>query len=397
MKSYKYIIVGGGMAGSAAVQGIRGNDPQGTIAMFSEEKYGPYNRPPLTKSLWDNQKIDDIMRPLAKFNIDLFLESLVTQINVEEKWVSTKGEEKFNFQKLLLATGGKPVHFPHSPEGVIHYRTRADFEMLKAMTDSKDRFCVIGGGFIGSEITAALSKIGKDVTMIFPEQGISASLLPKELTEFLNEYYAEKGVKVLSGYLVEEIIKTGDNYEVHYKKLASEEIISQTFDGVVVGIGIKPNLDLAANAGLKVSDGILVNELLQTNDPNIFAAGDVSNFFNFGLGKRVRVEHEDNANAMGLIAGQNMSGEPKKYDHFPFFYSDLFDLGYEAVGEINPNLQTYSDWIDPFRKGTIYYLEDGKIRGLIFWNLWGKIDEGRKVISSGQTYHPSELAGFFSE
>jgi len=166
---------------------------------------------------------------------------------------------------------------------------------------------------------------------------------------------------------------------------------------VIVGIGIKPNLFLAEEAGLEIDDGIVVNEYLQTSDPDIFAAGDVANFMNTGLGKRVRVEHEDNANTMGSAAGHNMSAEMEKYDHFPFFYSDLFDLGYEAVGEMNKNFQIFEDWIDEFKKGTIYYLDEGQIRGLIFWNLWGQVEKGRKVISEGNTFQDSDLQGLFAE
>jgi hypothetical protein len=112
---------------------------------------------------------------------------------------------------------------------------------------------------------------------------------------------------------------------------------------------------------------------------------------------RTRVEHEDHANKRGAFAGRNMCGLEEKYDHLPFFYSDLFDLGYEAVGELDKKLEIVSDWIEPFKKGTIFYLNEGKIRGLIFWNLWGKVDEGIKLIKEGKTYQKDELTGLFSE
>jgi NADPH-dependent 2,4-dienoyl-CoA reductase/sulfur reductase-like enzyme len=153
---------------------------------------------------------------------------------------------------------------------------------------------------------------------------------------------------------------------------------------------------LAEDAGLDVEDGIVVNEYLQTSDPNIFAAGDVAYFEHKGLDKRTRVEHEDNANTMGMLAGKNMSGKMESYDHIPFFYSDLFDFGYEAVGEMNKDYEIYSDWIEPFKKGTIFYLKDNKIRGLIFWNLWGKVDKGRDLFREGKEYRIDELIGLFS-
>jgi NADPH-dependent 2,4-dienoyl-CoA reductase/sulfur reductase-like enzyme len=233
--------------------------------------------------------------------------------------------------------------------------------------------------------------------MIFPEVGISGLRFPDDLAEFLNQYYQEHGVTVLNGNFVKSISKVDDRYLVAYHQKDHDQIVENKFDIVIEGLGIKPNVALAEDAGLEVADGIFVNPYLQTSDPDIFAAGDVAFFENFGLGKRMRVEHEDNANTMGVIAGQNMSGEMKKYDHIPFFYSDLFDLGYEAVGEMNKDYTIYSDWIDKYEKGTIYYLDDNKIRGMIFWNLWGKVDEGREILRKGEEFQIDDLKGLFSE
>ncbi len=397
MKEYKYIIVGGGMTGSSAAMGIRRNDSEGKIALFSKEAYKPYNRPPLTKGLWEGKEIEDIMRPIEKYNVDLYLKTEVNEINPSEKWIQADNGKKFHYKKLLIATGGDPIQLPDTPKGVISYRTRADFQYIKGRTDSLLTFCIIGGGFIGSEIAAALSKNNKKVTMIFPEIGISGLHFPDDLAKFLNEYYRERGVNVLNGYLVEDVDTQGDRFLVKYRQKNNNEIIEKEFDAVIVGIGIRPNVKLAEDSGLEVNNGIVVNQYLQTSDPDIFAAGDVANFESFGLGKRMRVEHEDNANTMGMLAGNNMSGTMEIYDHIPFFYSDMFDLGYEAVGEMNKGYTIYTDWIDPYRKGTIFYLKDAKIRGVIFWNLWGKIDQGRKLILENKTFQIDDLKGVFSE
>ncbi len=397
MKEYKYIIVGGGMTGSSAVMGIRKNDPDGTIAVISKEPYKPYNRPPLSKGLWDGKDIEGIMRPIEKYDVDLFLETRVEKIEPDEKWILTDKDETFKYGKILIATGGEPIQLPGAPEGVISYRTRADYEELNELAKTKQTFCVIGGGFIGSEIAAALTKNDKDVTMIFPEIGISGLLFPDDLSKFLDNYYREQGVNILNGCLVDSISKSGDEYKVEFHNIDTAEVSKSEFDVIVVGIGLKPNLDLAKDAGLEVDDGILVNEFLQTSKPDIYAAGDVANFMNYGLKKRMRVEHEDNANTMGLIVGKNMAGDKIKYDHMPFFYSDLFDLGYEAVGEMNKDFTIVSDWIEPYKKGTIYYLDDNKIVGLIFWNLWGKVDQGREIIQEGKEYKDKDLKGLFTE
>ena len=151
---------------------------------------------------------------------------------------------------------------------------------------------------------------------------------------------------------------------------------------VVAGLGIQPNVELAEQAGLRVDNGIVVDEMLRTSDPDIYAAGDVANFFNPSLGTRLRVEHEDNANTMGAAAGRSMAGTGTPYTHLPFFYSDLFALGYEAVGELDPRLETTSDWKTPFREGVVYYRKDGKVRGVLLWNTWGQVDNARAIIGT---------------
>jgi 3-phenylpropionate/trans-cinnamate dioxygenase ferredoxin reductase component len=395
MKSYKYMIVGGGMTGSAAVMGIRKNDPDGSIAMFTKEPFGPYNRPPLTKGLWDGKDIESIMRPMDQHQVDIFLETPIDEISPDQKQIRTAAGETFGYEKLLIATGGDPIQIPGSPEGVIAYRTRSDFHKVEKLVKEKDHFGIIGGGFIGSELAAALVKNKKQVTMIFPEAGICGELFPEDLSDFLVHYYQEKGVKVLKEQLVDTINKDGDQFKVQYHNIEDHQVADAPFDVVIVGIGIKPNTALGVTAGIEVDNGIIVNENLQTNFPDIFAAGDVANFKHIPLGKRVRVEHEDNANSMGMLAGQNMSGESQKYDHFPFFYSDLFDLGYEAVGDFDKDLEIFEDWIEPFKQGTIFYLEDDKIRGIIFWNLWDKVDQGRELIQSGKSFTKSDLKRMF--
>ena len=164
-------------------------------------------------------------------------------------------------------------------------------------------------------------------------------------------------------------------------------------DGIVAGIGIEPNVDLAKAAGLRVENGVVVDEFLRTDRHEIFAAGDVANFYNPALGKRLRVEHEDNANTMGTAAGRNMAGKDQPYHHLPFFYSDLFDLGYEAVGDLDGRMQTVEDWKEPFREGVVYYLRDGRVRGVLLWNVWEQVDNARKLIAEPGPFRPQDLKG----
>ena len=222
--------------------------------------------------------------------------------------------------------------------------------------------------------------------MVFPEDAIGATIYPAELAEFLNEYYREKGVEVVPGDLVESVEQIGDRFTVQTKGGRAFEV-----DGVIAGIGIRPNLELAQQAGLQVENGIVVNENLLTSAPDIFAAGDVARFFHSALRKGVRVEHEDNALRMGKLAGRNMAGANEPYTHVPMFYSDLFELGYEAVGELNSKLETVADWEEPFKKGVIYYLDEGRVRGVLLWNVWDSVPEARALLKAPGPFSAADL------
>ncbi len=144
---------------------------------------------------------------------------------------------------------------------------------------------------------------------------------------------------------------------------------------------------------MNVEDGIVVDTNCRTNLPDIYAAGDVASFFSPTLGQRISVEHEDNANQMGTVAGENMAGQSLPYDYLPYFYSDLFDLGYEAIGMLSTKLEMVPDWQEQYRKGVIYYLDAGRLRGVVLWNVWGKIDAARDLIATGQNLSRKDLIG----
>lgn len=247
---------------------------------------------------------------------------------------------------------------------------------------------MIGGGFIGSEIAAALALNGLEVVMVFPDESLGTRVFPPDLSRFVTEYYRGKGVEVLAGEVVTDVLSRGE--EVTVRTRGGRELHA---DGVVAGLGIRPNVQLAEQASLAVEDGIVVDEHLRSSHPDIYAAGDVASFYNPALGRCLRVEHEDNANAMGRVAGRAMAGQPEVYHHLPFFYSDLFDLGYEAVGEVDARLETAADWKDPFREGVVYYLRDRRVRGVLLWNTWGQVDAAPALIAEPGPFRPRDLKG----
>ncbi len=389
MPNYKYLIIGGGMTADAATKGIREADADGSIGIISNDTHPPYDRPPLTKGLWKGKPVEKIWRGTDKQNnVTLHLGRTAHSLDPKKKQVTDDTGETYSYEKLLLATGGTPHHLPFGGDDIIYYRTFNDYEKLRTLSEKGQHFAVIGGGFIGSEIAAALAMNGKDVTMLFPEKGISERAFPADLASFINDFYREKKVEVLAEQKVTDVKADGKQFAV---KIGDGKEVKA--DGVVAGIGIKPNTTLAEQAGLKVENGIIVDELLCTSDPNIYAAGDVAAFYNPALDKRMRVEHEDNANSMGKAAGLSMAGKGTPYHHLPYFYSDLFELGYEAVGELDSRLETFADWKIPFRKGIIYYLRDKRVVGVLLWDVWGKVDAGRELIDADGPFSAKNLKG----
>lgn len=216
--------------------------------------------------------------------------------------------------------------------------------------------------------------------MLFPEHAIGGRLYPPDLAKFLTDDYRARGVEVLTGTELAGVVPESGRLRLEVRTVESAEIRSLVVDGIVAGIGGRPNIELAQAAGLHLDNGIVVDSYLRTEHPDVYAAGDVANVPIAALGERRRVEHEDQAKATGKLAGRAMAGEPEPYQHLPLFYSDLFDNGYEAVGDVGSHLQAVATWDERYRKGTIRYLRDGRVRGVLLWNTWNRVDEARRLI-----------------
>jgi 3-phenylpropionate/trans-cinnamate dioxygenase ferredoxin reductase subunit len=383
MQHSRYLIVGGGLTADGACKGIREVDPDGTIVLVGEEPHAPYARPPLSKALWKGEAENAIWRGTEELGVDLRLGRRIVGLDIGGRVATDAGGERYHYERLLLATGGRPRRLPFGDD-VIYFRTLDDFRRLRTLADRGSQFVVIGGGFIGSEIAAALALNECPVTMVFPEPGIAARIFPRKLSTSLNDYYRNRGVELLPGASVGGIerdrITLGDGRTLEA-------------DAVVAGIGIEPNVELAAEAGLPVANGIVVDALGRVGGRgDVFAAGDVARFPVAALGGDLRVEHEDHAKSHGRRVGANMAGAAEPYDHLPFFYSDLFDLGYEAVGELDSRLQTIVELGELGDEGLVYYLDDdGRPRGVLLWNLFGHVDEARELIQAGQSMRPRAL------
>jgi len=392
MAAYRYLIVGAGMTAHAAAGGIRELDPDGTIGMVGIEPGAPYKRPSLSKQLWKGKPLDSIWLKMDKLKVDLHPNRQIVALQpTERRAVDDQGQD-YTYEKLLLATGGTPRRLSFGGDDIIYYRNLADYHHLRELTGRAQHFAVIGGGFIGSEIAAALAMNAKQVSIILREEGIGARIFPRELSQFITDYFRAKGVEVLAGETGTGLTLRGGKQVISLQ--SGREISAQV---VVAGIGIQPNVELARAAGLPVNNGMVVDEQLRAGDAHIFAAGDVAEFYNPALDRRLRVEHEDNAVKMGRQAGRNMAGAGEPYHYLPYFYSDLFELGYEAIGNLDSRLEVVTDWRKPFEEGVLYYLEHGRVRGVLLWNVWDQIAAARKLIAQPGPFKPADLKGLLPE
>jgi NADPH-dependent 2,4-dienoyl-CoA reductase/sulfur reductase-like enzyme len=201
--------------------------------------------------------------------------------------------------------------------------------------------------------------------------------------------YEERGVRLLRGQAVTGVEEPGGPGARCVVRTSGGSRVAA--DVVVAGLGIRPDTALAESAGIAVSDGIDVDDGLRTSAKDVFAAGDVARVWSPALGERVRVEHEDNAITMGREAGRAMAGQAVQWTHIPSFYSDLFDLGFEAVGKLDARMEVVASWRRPFREGAIYYLEHGRVRGVLLWGIQGQVDAARELIRRQRAVGAEEL------
>lgn len=381
-RHYQYLIIGGGIAADAAVRGIRDVDAQGTVGLISADMDPPYRRPWLSKNLWRGESIDKVWLKTANRGAEVILGRRVEHLDPERNQVFDAGGDSYTYGRLLLATGVRPRTLAPESDRILSFHSLADYRRLAEQSGVGQRIAVVGSGFIGSELAAALTSAGSDVHLISPDATIGARMFPAGLAEFITDRYRHEGVELHLRSKVKRVVESESGVRIDLIDLDGEPAGYLDVDVVVAGIGSVPNDELASSAGLRTEDGIVVDSVLRTSQADIFSAGDVARFFQPALGKLVRVEHEDNARKMGRAAGRAMAGQPAPYDYLPFFYSDLFDMGYEAVGEIDSRLEMIEDWSEPYVKGIVTYAEDDRVRGVLLWNVWDNVDAARQLIGA---------------
>jgi NADPH-dependent 2,4-dienoyl-CoA reductase/sulfur reductase-like enzyme len=383
----QHLIVGSGMAGHAAAAAIRARDASAAIAMIGDEPHPPYARPPLSKGLWLGKPRESVFLPPVD-GLRLHAGRRAVALDATARIVRDDAGDAHRYDRLLLATGGRPRRLAADAGRVTYLRTLADHDRLAALPGDA-AVAVVGGGFVGSEIAAALAEGGRRVTLILPENAIGARVWPADLADFVTSYFERKGVRVLRARIATGV--EADPAGRARVQTSGGEVV--TADAVVAGLGIEPDDQLARLAGLAVDAGVLVDEAMRASAPGVFAAGDVARFPSAVLGGRVRVEHEDAAVSTGRVAGENMAGGAARYGGLPFFYSDLFDLGYEAVGRLDARVPTVTSWRTPFREGVVAYLDpEGRVRGVLLWGIFGQADAARALVGRRAPARSEDLA-----
>src|SRR2546422_3420783 len=256
MPDLTYLIVGGGMTADAAAQALHEADPVGSIGLISAEPHPPYDRPPLSKALWKGEPEEKIWRKTAATGAALHLGRRITALDPRARSVTDDRGTVYRYQKLLLAPGGRPRRLPLKTDQIIYSRTLDGYRRLRALASQSVRFAVIGGGFIGSEVAAALRMQQRDVTMLIPETGLGARVFPADLAAFLVSYYREKGVTMRMGEGMAGLDRRAGSCVV--RTTLGGELVAEV---LVAGLGIVPGVELAEQAGLRVRSEEHTSEL----------------------------------------------------------------------------------------------------------------------------------------
>lgn len=389
---YDYLIIGGGMVADSAARGIREIDGTGSIGILGADPDEPYTRPALSKKLWTDSEFGRDQVPLdtaSDTGAQVHTGVSVASVDRSRASVTTESGDHYEYGDLLLATGAEPMRIDLAPSPrVVYFRTFSDYRALRELTRTAEHIAVVGGGYIGTELASALSLQGVKVTLVTSADILGAHMFPPTLAAGFDKGFAEHGVTVRRGTKVTAGAEASARVQLQLDDGTTLEA-----DGAVFGLGVQPRTELADGAGLAVADGIVVDELLRTADEHVYAAGDVANYPDAILGRR-RVEHVDNATEMGKAAGRNMAGAAEPYSYTPYFYSDIYDDGYQAIGTVSTSMSTIEDWKSVGKEGVVYYLDDqAVVRGVLMWNVWEGLDVARTLLAEKKPQTEQSLRG----
>ncbi len=390
-----YVIVGAGIAGGTAAETLRKQGFDGEVHLVGAEPHRPYDRPPLSKEFLSGAKEEEklFFKPedfYAEQSIELHLGTEATALDPSSKTVTLANGESLRFDKLLLATGSrvKTLPIPGSDlEGVHYLRTIDDSRAIAQAMNGASKVVIVGAGFIGSEVAAVCKTAGLEVTVLEIQPQPMAHILGEEMGAVYANLHTSRGIDL---WLREGISEIRGN--AHAEQVITDHGNAIDCDFVVIGVGIAPDTSLAQSAGLQVDGGILINESCQTSHPDIYAAGDIANWYHPGLGHRLRVEHWDNALNQGAAAAKSMLGAPEPYAPTLYFWSDQYDLNIQYLGHA-------AEWDEIAIRGnpdeekfTAFYLKDGSVHGALVVNNFRDIRPTRTLIGQKTPVDASSLS-----
>ena len=333
--SNSVVIIGASHAAAQLCVSLRQGGWEGSITVIGDEQELPYHRPPLSKDFLSGKKaIEDILiRPVETYetaDIEMRLGQRVGSIDRNKRTILTDKGDELTYDKLVLATGARIRHLPVKGEdldGVYYLRDTTDVLAIKAKAQTAKTAVIIGGGYIGLETAASLRKQGLQVNVLEAMPRILQRVTAEALSTFYKRIHTEEGVTILENVMASEIQKSDTGLKVI---TSCDQNLNA--DMVIIGIGVIPNIELAQNSGLKIGNGIEVNEYCQTSDPNIYAAGDVTWHYNPIYDTHVRLESVPNATEQAKTVAAHINGTPKPYNSLPWFWSDQFDLKLQIAG-----------------------------------------------------------------
>jgi 3-phenylpropionate/trans-cinnamate dioxygenase ferredoxin reductase subunit len=393
-----FIIVGGGLTGAITAQTLREEGFDGKVILFGQELNLPYERPPLSKDYLQNKADRDsiFVQPkpwYAEQAVELSLGNAVTSLDPASRTVTTATGVQLSYDKLLLATGSKPrrVDVPGADlDGVYYLRNVEDSDRIKIEFTRAKRAVIIGAGWIGLETAAAARAAGLEVTLVVSGDMPLQHVLGPEVAPIFSELHRSNGVDLRYRTTASEL--TGRQGTTTGVILSDGTKIDA--DMVIVGVGAVPRTELAAAAGLKIDNGIVVDEHLRTSDPDIFAAGDIAQTYNPRLGRHIRVEHWANAKRQGVVAAKAMLGQDALDIRPSYFYTDQYDLSMEYTGDIGPagyDRVIFRRYAEPGQM-IVFWLYEQRIQAGMNINMWDVAEDIERLVQSSRPINSDDLA-----
>jgi 3-phenylpropionate/trans-cinnamate dioxygenase ferredoxin reductase subunit len=389
-RSVDYLLIGGGMASGNCARHLREQGADGSILLVGREPDPPYNRPPLSKHYMRREGEEGtregiLFRPdewYQENDVELMTLTSVMKLDAKERVATFSNKDEVRFEKALLATGSN-VHILHVDgarlDGIHYLRTMRNADAIHEELEQAERVALIGGSYIGTELAASFTALGKQVELIMLEEVTHERFYGKEVGIYFQNVLTEHGVKVHGS---EELERFEGKDRV--QKIVTKSGLEVECDFVVIGAGVHPDIHLAQQTGIATDSGVITDKFLESSVPGIYAAGDIAEYDSVIHGKRLRIEHWDVAFNHGKTAAFNMLGKQQPHDVVPYFWSDLADwTSMEYVGPA-------SDWDEVWFRGSrdegefsAWYIKDGKVAGTLAVGRSDDLSVGARLLTSG--------------